>query len=128
MNSLAEMNAQNWILYDATCSRCTMFAQRFEGIFGRRGFTFAPLQTPSLQSRLRSRAADPLAEMRVLTDKGEDFGGADALIFLARSVWWAWPVYAVAYLPGMRLALRQCYKRIASRRMCTRTGCAFTPP
>ncbi len=112
--------------YDATCYRCTMFARRFEGIFRRRDFIFAPLQTPALQPRLRSRAADPLAEMRVLTETGDEYGGADAMIFLARQIWWTWPFYAVAHLPGMRGVLRQFYRWIAARRSCTgSSGCAL---
>ncbi len=43
------------VLYDSSCARCTILARRFAGIFGRRGFTFTPLQAPSMQARLRSR-------------------------------------------------------------------------
>ena len=43
----------------------------------------------------------PLEEMRVLTHNGEDLGGADAVIFLARQIWWAWPFYALAHIPGI---------------------------
>lgn len=125
MKTLAEKEPPNLILYDASCAKCTMFARRFAGIFGRRGFTFAPLQTPSLQTRLRSRAADPLAEMRVLTAEGADLGGADALIFLARRVWWMWPLYATAQLPGLRSALRRVYRWVAARRRCAGHTCAI---
>src|SRR5437899_2969301 len=83
--------ARGWILYDANCRSCTASAKRFDRIFRRRGFRFLPLQTPWAQERLGLKPGAPLEEMRVLTHNGEDLGGADAVIFLARQIWWAWP-------------------------------------
>ena len=54
--------------------------------------------------------------MRVITVDGQSFSGADALIFLARRIWWAWPLAVVALIPGVRSLLRRAYGYYASRR------------
>ena len=38
--------------------------------------------------------------MRVLTAEGAVYGGANAILFLARQILWAWPVYFCGRLPG----------------------------
>src|SRR5207248_10509140 len=77
-----------WILYDGDCSSCTASARRFDRIFRRRGFLFLPLQTDWVMKRLDLEPGAPLEEMRVLTSDGRDIGGADAVIFLGRQIWY----------------------------------------
>lgn len=115
---------RGWVLYDAACQFCTRWAQWSARILGRRGFSIAPLQLPWVRERLRLPEAELLAEMRVLTVEGKVFGGADALVFLARQIWWAWPLWLAAQLPGMRLLLRVGYRHVADARSCRVQGCA----
>src|SRR5947208_14703347 len=93
------------ILYDGDCSSCTASARRFDRIFRCRGFLFLPLQTNWVMKRLGLEPGMPLEEMRVLTNAGRDIGDADAVIFLARQIWWACPFAALARLPGMQKLL-----------------------
>ena len=58
----------------------------------------------------------PLDEMRVLTADGRDIDGGDAVIFLARHIWWAWPFAALARLLGMHKLLNRGYRWIAAHR------------
>ena len=109
---------QGWVLYDGDCPFCTRWAERFERILTRRGFDVAPLQAPWVRECLDLRLEEPLSEMRVLTPAGRIFGGADAVIFLARAIWWAWPLCALARLPGMHLLVRKSYRWFATRRYC----------
>jgi alginate O-acetyltransferase complex protein AlgI len=57
--------------------------------------------------------------MKVITRSGSVFGGADGLIYLAKSVPWGWPVFALAAIPGMKSVLRGAYRFVARRRGCT---------
>jgi predicted DCC family thiol-disulfide oxidoreductase YuxK len=114
-----------WILFDGACRSCTASARRFDRIFRRRGFLFLPLQTTWVVQRLDLKPGAPLEEMRVLTAGGRDLGGADAVIFLARQIWWGWPFAALARLPGMHKLLDRGYRWIAAHRGCDHIGCSL---
>jgi predicted DCC family thiol-disulfide oxidoreductase YuxK len=62
--------------------------------------------------------------MRVLLRCGEVYGGADAIVALAKYVWWAWPLVAAAQVPGVRRVLRAAYRQVAARRYCLAGRCA----
>jgi alginate O-acetyltransferase complex protein AlgI len=113
----------DWILYDADCNFCTESAQRFGKIFQQHGFHFLPLQTPWVLDRLGLAPGAPLEEMRVLARDGEDYGGAEAVVFLARKIWWTWPLYALAQLPGIHRLIDRGYRWIAAHRDCNHVAC-----
>jgi len=69
----------------------------------------------------------PLDEMRVLTADGRDIDGGDAVIFLARHIWWAWPFAALARLLGMHKLLNRGYRWIAAHRGCNHIACSLPP-
>ena len=116
---------RGWILYDGDCRSCTASARRFDRIFRCRGFLFLPLQTNWAMKRIGLEPGMPLEEMRVLTNAGRDIGGADAVIFLARQIWWACPFAALARLPGMHKLLDRVYRWIAARRGCNHIACGI---
>jgi len=109
---------RGWIFYDGHCHYCTAAAKQFDRLFARRGFYFLPLQTPWVRERLGLQPGAPLEEMRVLTKEDQDLGGAAAIIFLARKIWWGWPLYLFAQLPGTRRMLDRAYRWIAAHRGC----------
>src|SRR5436309_25528 len=100
------------VLYDGACTFCTRWARRAERWLPKRGFRFAPLPV----------AGD---EMKVVTTTGEMLGGADAAVYLARHMWWAWPVWAVSRLPGVMAVLRRGYRWVAANRYCVGGACHF---
>jgi predicted DCC family thiol-disulfide oxidoreductase YuxK len=109
---------RGWILYDGECSSCTGSARRFDPIFRRRGFFFLPLQTSWVLKRLGLDHGTPLEEMHVLTADDRDICGADALIFLAGQIWWAWPFYLLAKIPTVHGNIDRVYRWIAAHRGC----------
>jgi hypothetical protein len=102
-----------------------------------RGFAFLPLQTPWVRAFFHLPAGELLREMRVITNGGKGgrdehtevsglaFGGADAIVELAKHVWWAWALVALAQIPGARKLLRAAYRAVASRRYCVNGRCAL---
>jgi predicted DCC family thiol-disulfide oxidoreductase YuxK len=116
---------RGWIFYDGQCRYCTTAARAWLRIFGRRGFEFLPLQTPWVQRRLGLDPDAPPEEMRVLTVANEDLGGADAVIYLARQIWWTRPIAWLAGLPGMSGLLDRGYRWIARHRGCTHIKCGL---
>jgi len=119
---------QGWVFYDGDCALCREFASRFEKILTRRGFDLAPFQAPWARECLDLDVSQPLVEMRLLTREGLQLGGADAIIFLSRKIWWAWPLFLVAQLPGVRRALWVGYRWIAARRHCVGNRCVVRVP
>ncbi len=112
-----------WVFFDAQCAFCIAWARRFGPVLEPRGFALAPLQDPRVQALLGLPPEQLFLEMRVLTADGRQYGGADAFIFLARHVWWAWPLYALAKVPGVRGVLRAGYRWVAARRRCASAAC-----
>ena len=99
-----------------------MLVRRFRRVFEKRGFGFAALQDSRVASLLVLPPEELLREMRVVTAGGV-YGGADAVVYLAKEVWWAWPVYLAAKLPPLRSALRWGYRWFADHRSCTSGTC-----
>ena len=62
--------------------------------------------------------------MRLVAPNGINLGGADAVLYIARFVWWLRPLRIVALVPGGRDFLRRCYRWIAARRHCVDGRCA----
>lgn len=112
---------RGWILYDADCPMCRDMKRRFQKTFTPRGFQFAPLQ-------LELQPGERPSEMRVRTSDGHVFGGADAVLFLARFVWWGRPLRWFAKLPGAPRLLDRVYREIAARRTCDNGVCLLPEP
>ena len=109
---------RGWIFFDRDCSFCRELALRFENVFARRGFRFEPLQQEWVERRLNLTRAEALEEMRVLSAAGKVFGGADAVIHLARQLWWGAPLVFLARLSFVHQGLHRLYRWIAAHRTC----------
>jgi predicted DCC family thiol-disulfide oxidoreductase YuxK len=119
----ATETAQGWVLYDGECSLCTDAAARFAPMLRRHHFDLAPLQTPWVQQRLGLKPDEALTEMKLLTEDSRIYGGADAFMQITRRIWWAWPLFAISFLPGIKSLLRALYRKIAARRNCIGGQC-----
>jgi len=115
---------RGWLFFDGNCAFCTSVARWSGRLLGPRGYGVAPLQDPRVQELLALPRDQLLSEMRVLTQDGRQIGGADALVFLARELWWAWPFYGMAQIPGVLRLLRMGYGWIARHRECTSGICS----
>jgi predicted DCC family thiol-disulfide oxidoreductase YuxK len=113
---------RGWILYDGDCGSCIGLARRFTKTFRPRGFEFLPLQTAWVQQRLGLAKNARPEEMRLLTLDGRNFAGSAAAIFLARQIWWTWPLYALAQIPAMTRVIERGYRWVVAHR-----GCGLQP-
>jgi predicted DCC family thiol-disulfide oxidoreductase YuxK len=116
--------SRGWVFFDRDCRFCTSLARRFRRTFEKRGFGLAGLQDRRVATLLGLPADQLLREMRVVTAEGELFGGADAIVYLTGQIWWAWPVYGAAQLPGVRRILRAGYRWLADHRVCSSGTCS----
>jgi hypothetical protein len=92
-------------------------------ILERRGLAVAPLQDPRVGALLGLSRPELLRELRFLLSDGSQFGGADAVLAVAREIWWARPLVWLATIPGMMEQLRRGYYWFAARRSCAAMQC-----
>ncbi len=90
----------------------------------RRNFHPVPLQAKWARTRLGLAEGAPLLEMKLLTRDGRIHGGADALVQIARAIWWLCPCFLLAQIPGAKALLRRAYLRLAANRPCDDGVCA----
>jgi predicted DCC family thiol-disulfide oxidoreductase YuxK len=122
-DSKGRRSRRGWVFFDADCAFCMSAARRLQPTLEAHGFGVATLQDPRAQAHLSVPPGELLAELRLLAEDGRQFGGADAIVFIARHVWWVWPFWLLAQFPGMRFILRAAYLAIARRRHCVAASC-----
>jgi predicted DCC family thiol-disulfide oxidoreductase YuxK len=120
-------HARGWLFFDADCRFCTRIAQWMAPILERRGLALAPLQDPRVSALLGLSRNELMRELRFVLSDGTQSGGADAVLALAREIWWARPVVWLGKLPGMTGVLRAGYRWVALRRSCAAAVCAISP-
>ena len=116
-------HARGWLFFDADCGFCTRIARWLAPILARRGLGVAPLQDPRVGALLGLSREELMREMRILLSDGTQCGGADAVLAVAREIWWCRPLVWVARIPGMMEMLRAAYRWVAVRRRCVAERC-----
>ncbi len=111
-------HAKGWLFFDAECGFCTRLARWLEPILARRGFAVAPLQDPRVGALLGMSLQELLRELRFLHSDGEHCGGANAVLAVAREIWWARPLVWLAAIPGVMPLLQAGYRWVAAHRSC----------
>jgi predicted DCC family thiol-disulfide oxidoreductase YuxK len=113
------------LFFDGECGLCTGAAMRFTPLLHRYHFELAPLQGVIGSQRLGLKTGEPLAEMKLLARDGRVFGGADAILEIARNIWWARPLCMFAFIPGVKGLFRRLYRWVAVNRHCSAGVCSF---
>src|SRR5690349_20173779 len=115
---------RGWVCFDRDCSLCASLVRRFRRPCEKRGFGFAALQDPRVAALLDLPSEQLLREVRVVTTEGRMYGGADAIVYLAKQIWWAWPLFAAAQIPGALQVLAAGYRWVADHRSCSSGICS----
>jgi predicted DCC family thiol-disulfide oxidoreductase YuxK len=116
-------HARGWLFFDANCKFCTRFARWLAPILQKRNLAVAPLQDPRVSELLGMTREELLHEIRFLLSDGTQFGGADAIVSLAKEISWAAPLVWFSNFPGGKRLLRAWYRRFAARRSCAAVSC-----
>jgi predicted DCC family thiol-disulfide oxidoreductase YuxK len=103
-------SSNGWILYDGECGFCFQWVHLWKNVVESRGFLLKDLQSASAETMLTIPPQNLLDDIRVLTPDGNLKSGADAYLFVARRIWWAWPFYALFSIPGFNWILWRGYK------------------
>ena len=115
-------------MYDADCPWCARVVGWCGDALARRGFAVAALQEPRARARLGLPAEELMAEMKLLRADGAVFGGAEALLELARHFAVLAPLRWAARWPSVRRGLGQAYAWVARHRPCAKGGCRMRRP
>jgi predicted DCC family thiol-disulfide oxidoreductase YuxK len=116
------------VFYDGECSICLSGARRFGPSLARRRIDLVPLQSPGACETLGIREEERLTEMRLRLVDGTVFGGASAIVEIARRIWWAWPLWALSLVPGAMRLMRAVYGWFARHRGCANGVCRLEAP
>ena len=111
-------HARGWLFFDAECGFCTRLARWIEPILVRRGMAVAPLQDPRVGALLGISREDLLRELRFLLSDGAQYGGADAVVAVAREIGWGRPLVWFSKIPGAMKLLHAGYRWVAAQRSC----------
>jgi predicted DCC family thiol-disulfide oxidoreductase YuxK len=116
-------HAKGWLFFDAECGFCTRIARWLAPVLTRREFAVAPLQDPRVGALLGLSRQELLRELRFLLCDGTLYGGADAVLAVARQIGWALPLVWLSSVPGARALLHRAYRWIAAQRNCSSSEC-----
>jgi predicted DCC family thiol-disulfide oxidoreductase YuxK len=117
-------HARGWLFFDAECGFCTRIASWLEPILRGRDLAVAPLQDPRVGALLGLRQHELLLELKFLLPDGTQRGGAEAVLAVAREIWWARPLVWLSFIPGMKDVFHAGYRWIAKQRSCAAASCA----
>jgi len=117
-------HAKGWLFFDAECGFCTRIARWTAPILAPRGFAVAPLQDPRVGALLGLSREELLRELRFLLSDGRQYGGADAVVAVAREIRWALPLVWISNVPGVMELFHAGYRWIAKQRSCAAANCA----
>ncbi|MGA8223876.1 MAG: DCC1-like thiol-disulfide oxidoreductase family protein [Candidatus Acidiferrales bacterium] len=116
-------HARGWLFFDAECRFCTRIARWLAPILERRGLALAPLQDPRVAALLGLTREQLLFELKYLGPDGRQYGGADAVVAVAREIWWGQPLVWLGKIPWVMTGMRSAYRGIAARRDCAAASC-----
>lgn len=116
-------HARGWLFFDAECGFCTRIAVWLAAPMRRRGLALAPLQDPRVAALLGLSRDELLQAIRFVFGDGRQCSGADALLAVARELWWAQPLVWAARVPGVMAAVRAGYLWGAKRSRCREQLC-----
>ena len=101
LKSESALPREGWILYDGGCGFCFRWVNFWRKTVEAKGFAIKDLQSASAEGLLQVSGESLLDEVRVLTRSGKSQCGADAYLYVARRIWWAWPFYATSAFQGL---------------------------
>jgi predicted DCC family thiol-disulfide oxidoreductase YuxK len=127
MNPMAANTHADCAYYDGECRFCIALARRFERVLAKRDIDLRPLQTSGAAALLGLPEDQLLSEMKLRWRDGQTFGGAEAVVEIARRIWWAWPLWALSRVPGAMRPTRAIYRWVARNRGCADGVCQRPP-
>jgi predicted DCC family thiol-disulfide oxidoreductase YuxK len=119
---------EGWVLFDGACGICSRWVPFWQPTLRRRGFEIAPLQSAWVRERTGLSANELTRDFRLLCPDGRLLSGADVYRYLMRRIWWAYPLYLLSELPGLRRLFDWGYRTFARHRFRVSGACGLPQP
>jgi predicted DCC family thiol-disulfide oxidoreductase YuxK len=116
--------SEGWVLYDGDCPFCVRWLHFWEPVLCRRGFGIDKLQASWAAKALGMTADEAARDIRLVTQDGRAYSGADVYLQVAKKIWWAWAFEVLFSLPGFNRLIWAGYKWFAANRQCVSGYCA----
>jgi predicted DCC family thiol-disulfide oxidoreductase YuxK len=113
------------VLYDGNCGFCSRWLAFWKPTLERHGFATAALEEPWVGEKVKMPYEDLVRDIRLLTVDGDLVSGANVYLFVARRIWWAWPLYALFSLPGFNWMIHTGYRWFARNRHYVSHACGL---
>ena len=117
-----------YVFYDNGCGICSNGVIWLKPLFDRLNLQITPLQEPGAREQLRLTPNELLRDIRLLSQEGKQFAGADAYRYVLRRIWWLFPIYLLSITPLFRQIFNAIYRAIADRRYRLSATCGLRPP
>ena len=119
---------EGWVLYDETCGVCSRWVPFWAPTLAGLGLTVTPQQAPWVVSRLGLSPDAVLRDILLLFNDGRQLVGADVYRYVMRKIWWAYPLYVLSIIPGLRQLFDLGYRVFADNRLRISAACGLRPP
>lgn len=117
---------EGWLLYDDSCGFCRGAISYGKSILLRLGYDFAPLQSDWVRDHFTIPISELLNDVRLLLPNGTNLAGADVYRHIMQRLWWAYPIYLLSCVPGLRQLFDLVYRLIASNRQLVSKACGLS--
>ncbi len=124
---LFSMMSHGQIFFDAGCGMCSAGARRWQATVERAGFELIQLQDPRASEILGLAPGELPGEIKLRTRDGQIIGGVDAFAYVARYVWWAFPLHLWMAVSPVRELAKTAYLPIARNRQRISGVCGLRP-
>jgi predicted DCC family thiol-disulfide oxidoreductase YuxK len=121
--SFAKGAYRGTIFYDVSCGFCSRWVPFWSNTLAARGFQIAPLQSELAKREFMLPEDELISDLRLLTADGTKLEGANVYRRVLRHIWWAWPIYLLAILPGPNLLFDGAYRTFARNRFRVSRAC-----
>ena len=98
--------SEGWVLYDGDCPFCVRWLHFWEPVLCRRGFGIDKLQASWAAKALGITADEAARDIRLVTQDGRAYSGADVYLQVAKKIWWAW-AFGVLFLGRIQMVCCQ---------------------
>ena len=114
------------VLYDGSCGFCAEWVPFWEGTLAKRGFRIAPLQEPWVTEAPGMQPERIAEDIRLYVPATREVvSGANVYRQVMQRIWWAYPLFLLTRIPGLRSLFDLAYRRFADNRHAFSKSCGL---
>lgn len=121
-----EIPGRGWVLYDDSCGFCRTWVPFWAPTLRKRGYVIAPLQCEWAGRRLGLSREIMATDLRLLLVDGSQVQGSDVYRHVMRRIWWAYPLFLLSCVPGLRSLFDLAYRTFATQRFRFSRACGLS--